>query len=197
MATFEQEVLQAVSSNKEYQREVKNLIKNSFERKKILMLKDFDQHPVTQELSSEQSSNISSTLGGYGNLFGFIGFPAGTDPIGPVEEKLKELVKLESVDFKFDSVSIKYSAPELDDFDGVAPYRGWREGGNWLKGIERGISGLGSFRTTLGEEEKGRSGVGFQLKGKVKSFSGGNNKFQNKKYMTSIVNNFKSSLSTI
>lgn len=199
MATFDQEVIRAISSNKQYQKQVKVLVEEAFEEKKNAMVAEFQSHPVTQELSNEDSRNISLTLAGYGNLFGFIGFNKGFDPIGPVEEKLKELVSLISVSFDSSSASvkIKYNAPELDDFSSVAAYQGWREGGNWLKGIERGIAGLQYFRTTLGEKDKGRSGAGFQMKGKAKPYSGGANRFDNKKYMTSIINNFKTSLANI
>ena len=199
MPTFEQQVAMAVRSNKEYQKRVKALAKNSFERKKTLMMHEFTSHPVTQELSNEESPNISSTLGGYGNLFGFIGFNAGYDPIGPVEERLQELVELLSVSFNVSggSITIKYNVPSLDDFGDVAQYQGWREGGNWLKGIEAGIAGLGSFRTTLGEEDKGRSGVGFQMKGKSKSLGAAKNRFNNTKYMSSIINNFKGAMENI
>lgn len=199
MTTFEQQVLFAINSNKQYQQEVTALVEEVFEQKKQEMMQEFSSHPVTIELSDENSSNISSTLGGYGNLFGFIGFSKGSDPIGPVEDRLRELVSL--LDVSFDKatskVKIKYNAPELDDFGDVAQYDGWREGGNWLKGIERGIAGLQYFRTTIGEQERGRSGLGIQMKGNVKGFSGGRNRFGNKKYMTAIINNFKSSLAKI
>lgn len=199
MTTFEQQVLFAINSNKQYQQEVTALVEEAFEQKKQEMMQEFSSHPVTIELSDENSSNISSTLGGYGNLFGFIGFSKGSDPIGPVEDRLRELVSL--LDISFDKVTskvkIKYNAPELDDFGDVAQYDGWREGGNWLKGIERGIAGLQYFRTTIGEQERGRSGLGIQMKGNVKGFSGGRNRFGNKKYMTAIINNFKSSLAKI
>jgi hypothetical protein len=199
MDIFERQVLLAINSNKQYQEEVSALVEQVFNEKKESMMQEFAKHPVTVELSNENSYNVSSTLGGYGNLFGFIGFNSGSDPIGPVEEKLRELVELIDVSFSSQAskVQIKFNAPDLDDFGDVAQYDGWREGGNWLKGIERGISGLQYFRTSLGQDEKGRSGLGIQMKGNVKSFAGGNSKFNNKKYMTSIINNFKSSLSKI
>jgi len=64
---------------------------------------------------------------------------------------------------------------------------------NWVKGIERGISGFQNFMA----KEAGRSGKGFQMKGKVKPFAGGVNRFQNTKYMTDLINKFKSSLNKI
>lgn len=199
MKTFEKEVLQAINSNQVYRSEVKKIVKKAFNEKKQQMVVEFSEHPVTKELSDEESSNISSTLGGYGNLFGFIGFNASYDPITPVMERLINSVELESVNFdrENDSITIKYTVPELDDFNDVANYQGWREGGNWIKGIERGIAGYQRFRTTLGERKAGRSGVGIQMSAKVKPFAGAPNRFQNKKYMSSIINNFKTSLKNI
>jgi hypothetical protein len=46
-------------------------------------------------------------------------------------------------------------------------------------------------------KEAGRSGKGFQMKGKVKPFAGGINRFQNTKYMSDLINKFKSSLDKI
>ena len=105
MTTFEQQVLFAINSNKQYQQEVTALVEEAFEQKKQEMMQEFSSHPVTIELSDENSSNISSTLGGYGNLFGFIGFSKGSDPIGPVEDRLRELVSL--LDISFDNVTSK------------------------------------------------------------------------------------------
>ena len=49
----------------------------------------FDNHEVTKEIAAgPKASNTSGTLGGYGNLFSFIGFDAGSDPITPVKEVL-------------------------------------------------------------------------------------------------------------
>ena len=50
------------------------LIRAAREVEKILM-KEFEEHTVTKEIEEGAgASNISSTLGGYGNLFTYIGF---------------------------------------------------------------------------------------------------------------------------
>ena len=44
------------------------------------LLAAFEEHPVTKEIDAGPGSNNSSgTLGGYGNLFTFIGFERGQD----------------------------------------------------------------------------------------------------------------------
>ena len=66
MKTFEADVRKAISSNKQYQAEVKKLIKGQFEERKNELINQFEQHPVTAEISNEESANISNTLGGFG-----------------------------------------------------------------------------------------------------------------------------------
>ena len=55
------------------------------------MIREFISMPITKEiLGGKNSSNISGTLGGYGNLFSFIGFPEGSQPIDPIIELLQQ-----------------------------------------------------------------------------------------------------------
>jgi hypothetical protein len=54
------------------------------------LLKDYNDHPVTQELEAGvDSENISQTLNGIGNLTTYIGFQDGANPTEPVRDKLK------------------------------------------------------------------------------------------------------------
>ena len=85
--TFEIDLKRAISSNKVYQAEVRAIVKEQFEEKKAQLIENFEKHPVTQEISNPNSSNISNTLGGYGNLYGFLGFEED-DPTSSVEEVL-------------------------------------------------------------------------------------------------------------
>lgn len=193
MTKFEAEVKAAISSNKEYQAEVKKMIKENFEERKNNLLNEFNSHPVTIEISQENSANISNTLGGYGNLFGFLGFDKGSDPISPVENVLNKKTRLENISIKTstDNILVRYSVPDLDDFNSAAELR-W-DATNWVKGIERGISGFQHFMS----KAAGESGQGIQIKGNVKPFSGGLNRFKNTKYMTNLINKFRSSINTL
>ncbi len=50
----------------------------------------FNAHPVTQEIEGgARSTNISGTLGGVGNLFTYIGFDSGSNPIKPLRNLLE------------------------------------------------------------------------------------------------------------
>lgn len=193
MNTFEADVKAAISSNKQYQAELKKIIKEQFEERKEALVENFTNHPVTKEISAEESPNISNTLGGYGNLFGFLGFDQGSDPIYPVQETLKEKTKLDHISIKTstDSVLVRYSVPDLDDFNSSAQLE-W-DATNWVKGIERGISGFQNFMA----KAAGKSGQGIQIKGSIKPFTGGANRFRNTKYMSDLINKFKLSINKL
>ena len=148
--TFEIDLKQAMSSNKEYQAEVRARVKEQFEERKTQLIENFENHPVTQEISNSNSSNISNTLGGYGNLYGFLGFQED-DPTLPVKEVLSNNTKVNSVSMRNEEVTLKFTVPDLEDFDSVAALE-W-DTKNWVKGIEKGISGFQSFMA----KEAGRS----------------------------------------
>ena len=75
-------------------REVSRVFSKTFEKKvstafnkiKREMISEFLNHPITVEIKTgPYAENISGTLNGYGNLFSFIGFSDGDDPINPIE----------------------------------------------------------------------------------------------------------------
>jgi len=70
---------------------VKEMVEREFEAIKQRMIDEFESHPVTIEIDAgENASNSSGTLGGYGNLFSFIGFQDGDDPLKEVRVKLNQ-----------------------------------------------------------------------------------------------------------
>jgi len=155
------------ANNKIYQK-----INVAFQRKKNQLINDFENHPVTQEIRGGPSSaNISGTLGGYGNLYTFIGFDGG-DPTSAVSAALRSGVRLvrrpikrrrgKSVLYTF-----KILYPDATDMRSAAPMP-W-ETGNWVDRIERGISGLGHYIYSRYISSVSRSGGGIQAKGKIRS----------------------------
>lgn len=143
----------------------KTRITESLGKLKQDLINNFLQHPVTKELmQGELASNISGTLGGYGNLFSFIGFEQGYDPIDPI------LSLFNNIDFQIISLeqSVKISVlnfPTQEDVWSVTPMP-WMEGQrSWARGIESGISGLNYYvfyRRQL-ESDKSRSKHGLQI----------------------------------
>ncbi len=84
-------MFQDLQADKQYQKEINRIIDQEFNKIKDEFIDEFMNHPITQEIQGGISAtNISGTLGGITNLYSFIGFDEGTDPIRPIEELLKK-----------------------------------------------------------------------------------------------------------
>lgn len=150
------------------------------------LLDTFSSHEVTKEIDGgANSGNISGTLGGYGNLFSFIGFPDGFDPISPVKNLINKIRIFKKPYVRQENngslISFNINAPLLSDFENETPVP-WARGRSWLIGIERGISGLGYFISRSGD---GRSGGGQQANKKIKQLS-----FKNVSYFSKMYSDF-------
>jgi len=130
-------------------------------------IEDFLHHTITQEiLAGPTSLNSSGTLGGYGNLFSFIGFEKGQEPINDI---LNLLIPIQFDYFFSNKTEVSIYAknfPSLDDIWNATPMP-WSDGGgrSWAKGIETGISGLNyyvNFEKEL-NSQRSKSGYGLQL----------------------------------
>lgn len=160
-------------------------IEKKLERNKQKFLDDFDSHPVTQELSEGPSaSNSSKTLGGRGNLFGFIGFDENDNPIKNLRDFLAGnfSAKRKKVSDKKIIYTVKY--PSLEKIKSVTKMP-WESGRSWVEGVEKGISGLSNY--LFKKSRASRSGAGVQASNQINPSS-----FKTIKYMTEIINKFKS-----
>ena len=144
------------------------------------MIKEFIEHPITQEISAgPNASNTSGTLGGYGNLFSFIGFEHGTDPIAPIISLLKQ-TNYKISGLNMGKINITVEMPSKDQIFKVTPLP-WAPGISWAQRIEVGISGLGQYLNT--SSDYSRSGKGVQSS---KVQKGGS--FKNTKYISDFIN---------
>ena len=159
--------------------------KEKFKKIKAEMIKEFLDNPITQEIMAGPSGvNISGTLDGVSNLFAFIGFNEGEDPIAPI------LIILENVDMQYNreirrgkpGLMFKVNLPTAEDIFAVTPLP-WATGRSWAEGIERGLSGLGY----LLRKNKGRSGAAGQSR--VRKVRGG--KFRNSPYISSLLKKYR------
>ena len=171
--------------------QVQKLFRAAFQKKKNRMISEFLNDPVTKEIDMGiNAKNISGTLGGgSGNLFSFIGFDAGYDPIEPIEEVLLR------ADFKLVKVTrrtIEFSIfiPEPRDIFAVTPMP-WASGRSWAKGIETGISGLGYY--LLKSTDASRSGLGVQSPRKIRKKS----RFKNTQYITAFIKKYEKEFSNL
>ena len=147
------------------------------------LLREFNSHPVTQELDSGSSgSNSSGLLGGIGNLFGYIGFSSSSRPTSAVKSLLKRITvkrmkKARKVTKKGFTLRVEVKWINTSDIESVSRMP-W-EPGSGIMGIERGISGLGYYLNLRGE---GRSKGGIQSKRKVRA-----GQFRTTKYLPAML----------
>jgi len=164
--------------------------KAHFDEKKKELLNEFKTHPVSREIEAgSDTSNFSGTLGGYGNLYSFIGFPGG-NPVAEVYELLSSTIRLYKTPVtKVAGTRIYFNfrgtIPSKRELEASAPMP-W-EPGSWLYKIETGISGLGSY--LYGRMYSGsRSGAGIQSRRIARSAI-----FSPVPYISIILQNFKKS----
>ena len=178
-------VNQKVAQSQRLRNRIDKEAQNKFDQAKTKLLQEFDSHPVTQELKEGSSgSNLSNTLGGYGNLFSFIGFNEGQDPTTIVREFLSSFIKLKKTSKK-GSLNVNYSitTPTMQDFGfAVMP---WESGKSWIEGVENGISGFNYYMSKAWEAS--RSGQAIQIDNKLRSKESS----AGIEYMSKILKNFK------
>lgn len=171
---------------------------NKFNAAQRKLIDDFNNHPVTKELrDGPEAINESKTLGGYGNLFSFIGFDAGTNVVEPVERHLKAAKLSPTPRIRFEPNAIIYkfpveNEPTLEQIAQDTPMPLWESGRSWVTAIERGISGLGYYLfKRFRSLPNSHSGPALQVEGKV--FRGG--RYRPVSYLSAILNRFRERLS--
>lgn len=167
-------------------------IRDGAEKAKRQMIKEFENHPITQEIKGGPDAyNKSGTLNGYGNLFSFIGFENGMDPIGPIRSILNKALTIRSIPSSQKSMITKFiiELPSKEEIFAAAP-NPWATGRSWAQGIEQGMSGFGQYIYSQDKTmPKSRSGTAVQGDQK---FRGGN--FSNTKYLSEILRNLEKNI---
>ena len=153
------------------------------------LIAEFLNHPVTKEIKEGPStSNRSGTLNGISNLFAFIGFEEGDDPISPI------IQVFQSIDISFGGeipmgAKFNINMPTTADIFAVTPMP-WASGRSWAQGIEKGISGLGYLLRR--NSSTSRSGEAVQSSVKIRS-----GKFKNTPYISALINKYSKRFSQL
>jgi len=170
--------------------EVKDLFLSEANKKvneeKNKLIQNFNSHPVTQEIEAGPlAKNSSNTLGGYGNLFSFVGFESGSTPTEPVKDLLNkiEVKNIKQVDKGYD-ITVAY--PSQSEIKAVSPLP-FEGGKSWVEGIEKGISGFTQY--VYKKFLSGRSKQGVQAGSNVRGDS-----FQKTKYLFSMLKTFSKNI---
>lgn len=169
-----------------------------FEKLKARALREFNTHKITREIESGPfGENISGTIQGgnaNSNLFSFIGFPASSDPTNVIREYLQFNITLsKKPESKKIKNGIQYTfdveGPQMSELEALTPMP-WEQGRSWIRGIERGISGIGFYLSgNYKVPEPSRSGGGIQVKNKVNQAI-----FIRSKYISEILKNLRERL---
>ena len=187
MAKLPLDVQQALQRQapKELRRDFEREIKNKFKTIKDELIKEFLSDTVTLELLQGPSgTNISGTLGGISNLFAFIGFDAGDQPISPILASLENIQITYNKEIRKRGIGVEFdvSLPTAQDIFAITPLP-WATGRSWAEGIERGLSGLGF----LLRKDGGRSGAAVQSRvNKIRS-----GRFQNRPYISALIRKYR------
>lgn len=155
-------------------------------------LEEFETHPVTKEIEAgNEASNISKTIIGGGNLFSFIGFKEGDQPMGVLRVAFENSFKVKKKFISFRKNGrheFQVSVPSTEELEKITPMP-WSSGGegrSWLRGIESGLPGLNRYMyKKIGYFQKSRSLKGLQAKGVIASKKG--SKFVNTRYMSKML----------
>jgi hypothetical protein len=185
------------------------LANERFEEAKETLLERFLSDPISQEIE-EGAKTEGGILPVVGNLFSFIGFEDGTQPIQDLYNFLNDNITLQK-NPTYDRVKKQYLfnvyQPSKEEIKAETPMP-WGTARSWVFAIESGISGLNQYLSSQRQlelrqasyakrkfhkagteppEEKdlGRSTGGIQVKGIISQ--GG---FTPHKYLSDMLNNF-------
>jgi len=169
---------------------LRRVIEPKIEERRKDLARNFEVHPITVELNAgPNASNTSGTLGGYGNLFSFIGFTSGDDPTSVIaqifSQKIKFKVKRINTQGKYE---VRFTLPSVEDIYGLTPMP-WLSGKSWVQGVEKGLTNLGQYLYSSTGFGQSRAGTGIQVKNRSSGV-----KFRNTPYVTKLIGDFKKSL---
>ena len=178
-------------NNKSMAMAIRGLIDPKIKERQSELIKTFEVHPITIELDAgPRASNISGTLGGYGNLFSFIGFSSGDEPTQIISkifgEKIKFKVKRKNNSGRY---QITFFIPSIEEIYGLTPIP-WMTGKSWAKSIEEGgLTNLGQYLFSSTGFDDSSSGTGIQAKNRSSGVS-----FNRMPYVGKLVKDFKQKL---
>jgi hypothetical protein len=157
-------IKQSILNDRNVRKVIEDEVNKIVQKEKSILISNFESHPVTQEIEGGSSAgNISGTLGGYGNLFSFLGFEQGSKPVATVRALLNT-ISLGRVYKQGDGFIAQIIVPSKDELIAVSKLP-WEFGRSWLFDVEKSISGLGFY--LYGRFRQSRSGTGIQTSNQV------------------------------
>lgn len=168
----------------------RELAESRFDTAKETFLKDFLSHPVSEELESGPKYQGGSLP--IGNLFSFIGFNDGEDPVGELYQFLDDEIYL-SRTATYDKARRRFiftvGIPSKDEIADQTPMP-WGTARSWVFGIEAGIQGLNHYIFSQ-SRDLGRSTGGTQSKTVTTLAPGG---YKAQRYLSDLLNTLRATL---
>lgn len=142
-------------------------------------LETFVNHPVSREIAAGPNAG-GNTLDVSGNLFSFIGFDEGSEPIQDLYEYFERVIKLTDRRAIYNknakTMAFKFSLPTVETIKKISDLEKYTKNNNetnygsgksWVIGIENGLPGLDYYKFSTDPEDLGgesRSTTGIQRK---------------------------------
>ena len=202
-------ITRKIAKSRRLEAEMEKRATEKLDRAKRVMIKEFVDHPVSQEIAAgESATNISGTLtGSRGNLFTFIGFPAASKPIESIISLIQRKTflvrrsgrRVKKTAIKSISRTYRINYLEEQDINSSDEARMPWESGSWISGIERGISSFSSYMYKAFKPGRSKKGVqakkGGKAGGEEQKINEGT--FSPVKYVSRVIENFKKNLRRI
>jgi hypothetical protein len=187
-SVFKKKFEQYIDSDRRIKGTVDKFATKVFTSAKTKLIQDFENSAITQELKQgPQGDNISQTLGGYGNLFAFLGFFDNQNPTEELENLLMNISMGKMATRKGNTVYYKVKTPDKSEVEDATRLN-WGTNSSWAEGVESGDfagdADLSHFIYT--SWVNGRSKEGLQVQGQVRE-----SEFEPKPYLSAILANFR------
>ena len=180
-------IARKVIRSKAFAKGAERRMASNLTKAKRIMVNEFDNHPVTREISQGPGGmNLTRSLGGYGNLFSFIGLEEDDSSVSKVRSLLMQIPKITGKKTSKNGISFTVSVPTVKDFRAVSRMP-WEMGRSWVEGVETGISGFSYYMGNLfgRNMNKSRSKTAIQADHEVRAGA-----FRPMPYMSEILRKF-------
>jgi len=147
---------------KTVQKRAREISTREVEKSSRELMRQFLTHEITREIAAGPDLGMSSVLGGRGNLFSFLGFEEGENPIAELSAYLSRSIKISAINRVGGTYTlrIKVELPSMDEIEGFTELP-WTTK-SWVRAVEEGVSGLGQYLFSAHGFEASRSSTGMQ-----------------------------------